>query len=199
MNVRLPRLIAALGCTLVLSHCGGGIEVIRSAVGDEQLASYSTYAWSSKRGLDLNDPDADSAAVNRRILRAVNRGLQDKGMKQVSAGGADLLVSYNAVSRRVAETRDSDPGGGRPSPGTVRTKRFKVPEPAEGTSETVEAAAAVEQEEGKLSIEITDRRTGKPVYRGSAEAVLFDDPSEWKADMGLQEAVTRMLLDFPRR
>jgi hypothetical protein len=197
MKAGLPLVVAALGASLLLSHCAGGggggggtsggYEITKSSAAKSQLQSYQTFAWSSKRVLSLQDPSRDTQAVQARIMALVDRELEGKGLSKTSPSQADLLVSYEAIARETVAVEATD-------------AEVVASDDAGDTVEAdVEVLEVQESVEGSLTVDLRDRRSGKDVYRSSAETALLDDPSPWKAETQLQSTVSRMLGDFPRR
>ena len=189
MNARLPLLVAALCGSLVLSHCAGNqnqYEITKSSAPKGELAAYTSYAWSSRSVLNLREENRNAGVVAGRIRNAVDSELQAKGWSKSTGPQTDLLASYSAVSQQAMESRKVDENLERADDSATGE--------ADGGSPAVTTA-----EEGSLTVELRDRRTGKVVYRGTAEATLLDDPSPWKAETHIQQAVNRMLGDLPSR
>lgn len=61
------------------------------------------------------------------------------------------------------------------------------------------ALAVKEFEEGTLLFDLSERKSGKLVYRGSAKATLLDDPSPTRSDIRLSQIVSQLLSGVPRR
>lgn len=157
------------------------------AVAKDELKSYASYAWSSKRTLNLMSPEKNNPLIDQRIVAAVDKELAAKGWRKTGAGQADLIASYAVTSRlgmesqQVDESFESSPDG------------VSYPGPGGGS------LAVKEFEEGSLVLDLVDRQTGKLVYRGSAKATLLDDPSATRSDIRLRRIVTQVLKGFPRR
>ena len=54
-------------------------------------------------------------------------------------------------------------------------------------------------EEGRLNLEIIDRKSGKTAFRGSTKTALLSNPSPSKSIPRINRFVKDMLKDFPGR
>lgn len=157
------------------------------AVPKDELKSYASYGWSSKRTLNLMSPERNKPVIDQRIVATVDKELAAKGLRKTAAGQADLVASYAATSRLGMESQQVDEGFEYSVDG--------VSYPGVGGG----SLAVSEFEEGTLVLDLSDRKTGKLVYRGSARATLLDDPSATRSDIRLRRIVAQLLKGFPRR
>lgn len=196
MKTLLVLTVAAVA--LVVSNCGtNDLQVSgRALVPASQIQAMETFGWSSKRFLNMqgggrNDPAADAA-----IMRAIDQQMIAKGYRKVDPAQADMLVGYSAASRRVLETRQVDNRDFETSPSRMDEEGGAVQPWNEGAPGTVDTK---EFEEGTLFIDVTDRRTGKVLFRGTGRATLLQNPSESRSAARINNAVIGMLRPLPSR
>lgn len=182
-------MVGALGVLLLSSCAKDRFEAGNTAVPKTELKNYATYEWSPKRTLNLMSREKNNPVVDQRIVTAVDRELGLKGLTRVGTGQGDLVASYAATSRQGMESQKVDEYfeyANDDGPGTYP-----------GTSGG--ALAVQEFEEGTLVFDLSERKTGKLVYRGSAKATLLDDPSPTRSDIRLRQIVSQLLSGVPRR
>lgn len=181
--------VAAVG-VLVLSNCAKDrFEASNTAVPKAELRNYGTYEWSPKRTLNLMSREKNNPVVDQRIVAAVDRELALKGLTMVAAGQGDLVATYAATSRQGMESQEVDEYFEYANDDGIGT----YPSGSGGS------LAVKEFEEGTLLFDLSDRKTGKLVYRGSAKATLLDDPSPTRSDIRLRQIVSQLLSGVPRR
>lgn len=144
------------------------------------FSAVSTYAWK---------PQAVEAGMSEIILRrmyvAVDDDLSAKGLTKTDESRADVLIAYHigAQDRQQLETYGYGAGGwwdgyrgGGMTTTTVRTYT-----------------------EGSLILDVIDREENELVWRGSASKTIDQMDSPEQRVQTIQEAVGKMLKDFPPR
>ncbi len=144
-----------------------------SSVGFDTQADFTRY-----RTYAFGDSQAEgNPLVRERILTAVERELEARGLKKVKEE-ADLQVVFHGSTRRTitSESWGYAPGPGwssrRGEPGEPRT--FKI---------------------GTLVVDILEGSTKRLVWRGVAPDVLSDDPM--KHEKTINAAAKKMFARFP--
>ena len=182
--------LAVAVVTAFLVSCSGNTPVSSGTnlVPAESLSSYETFGWSKNRFLNLLDQDRNTAEAKAWVDSSIELGFNDKGLNRTEASSADVLVSYSVGSRSIhsAQTfsEDSELGQNR------RQEMI-----GSGRSGTLHS----DYQQGRIYLTVTDRESGKVVYRATSEAALLDQPSERKSRSRLQTAVKDMLGNWPKR
>ena len=192
MNIRFTLATAALIATL--SGCASNDTSTSSAnyASAESLAAFRTYAWSPKRSLTLRDPSLNTGAVRGRIEAAVEAEMATKGFTKTSPDTADLLVNYAAASRSMVSSQEFTGHGELSESRLDEEGGSSAAFAPRGTIET-------DYEQGRLLLDLTDRRNGKVVYRGSTQTVLLKQPTPAKSASRINRMVKEMLKDLPKR
>jgi len=169
--------LAAWGLALATAACSG-ISTTSDWDQSYDFSAVSTYAWKDQ-GLE----GGVSEIMLRRMYAAVDDDLMAKGIKKTNPETADVVLAYHAGSqdRQQYETYGYGAGGwwggywgGGMTTTTVRTYT-----------------------ESTLILDVIDRRNNELVWRGSASGTIdqMDSPDQ-RVD-AIQEAVEKMLRDFP--
>ena len=187
---------ALLGTVLLasLSSCASNKTETSSAAyaPAETLASYRTYAWSPKRSLNLQDPSRNTTTTQSWIENAVDADLAAKGFTKSSGSAADVLVSYTAGSRTIFSSQEF----------RLQDEWSQSDHQKEGdTGASLAPSKIVDSnyEEGRLNLEIVDRKSGKTAYRSSTKAALLSNPSPSRSIPRINGFVKEMLKGFPGR
>jgi hypothetical protein len=158
----------------------------------ETLASYRTYAWSPKRSLNLQDPSHNTTTTRSWIENAVDADLAAKGFTKSNGSAADVLVNYTAGSRTVFSSQNF----------RLEDEWSHADQQKEGDTGAALApnkTLDTNYEEGRLNLEIIDRKSGKTAFRGSTKTALLSNPSPSKSIPRINRFVKDMLKDFPGR
>lgn len=192
----MNRLCSLVLCASLIALSGCANQDVQSGntsyVSTEALKEYRTYAWSSNRNLSLRDPSRNTATARGWIESAVDQELTGKGLSKSNSGSADLLVGYAVGSRNVSHYDEYAAAS------EVTGKRVDI---QGGTGPLWDMARERDTgfEQGRLFIEITDRKTGKTVYKGSAAANLLDNQSASQSPARINRGVKGALKNFPTR
>jgi len=186
--------LAAATMIVTMSGCGNNNmkSTGTSYASAESLAAYRTWAWSSNRTLVLRDPSLNAASVRGWIEAAVDAELASKGFTKSSSGTVDLLVSYSAASRAMATSQlfstDGELSGSRlDEEGATAITLART-----GTLNT-------DYEEGRINLDLLDRKNGKRVYRGTSQLTMLKQPSPEKSVTRINRMVKEMLKNVPKR
>lgn len=162
--------VPALALLFLLAQPASAVEVRFDEAVD--FSQYSTYAWAK-------GTPAARAEVQRWIEDAIDRELQSKGLRPAPAETADLLV----VTVTFAETDTAERGN------QVYSDRWDI---ALYTNDVVADTT------GHLMIDLVDRETDQPVWRGVAEAKV-DDRELAKVRKKIERLTRKLFRDFPPR
>ena len=173
--------IAALSSAVLFGACSG-ISTSTDFDPATDFSKYSTWAWADNEG----DEESSGQIVHGRIQRSVESELESKGLRRTDSD-PDLAVGYQIASdqRRSYDTVHSGWGGGY---GWSGWGGYGM-----GTSTTYERV----WEEGSLVLGIFDVETKNLVWTGSASATLNPGDSPEKKQKLVDDAVTKMMKDFP--
>lgn len=184
------KLSSILMVAALLISCTGDVPVSKSTslAPKEMLATYKTFGWSTSRVLSLRDPKRNTAEARSWIESSLESGFTNKGLVKSDAVSADVLIGYAVGSRSMHSSQTFTDEGG-----------LNQSQLQEGRSYGRSATLYSDYEEGRLFLTVTDRKSGKVVYKGTSEAVLLDKPSGRKSQSRLQTAVNKMLKNWPKR
>jgi hypothetical protein len=141
-----------------------------------------TYAWRPGEQPQTGDPRFDGPFLDKCIRTAVDRGLASKGYRPAAAGTTpDFLVGYYAAVRYQTSVQ------------TMHTWYGPNVSGWGGWPETY----AHHYEEGTLLIDVIDPGTMKLLWRGRGSGVVDPRASPTKREKRIDEAVDRILAEFP--
>jgi len=169
--------LAAPGLALAVTACSG-ISTTSDWDQSYDFSAVSTYAWEDQ-GLE----GGVSEIMLRRMYAAVDDDLATKGLTKENPESADVLLAYHAGTqdRQQYETYGYGAGGwwggywgGGMTTTTVRTYT-----------------------EGTLILDVIDRRKNDLVWRASASGTIDQMDSPDQRVQAIQDAVEKMLKDFP--
>ena len=177
---RPSRAVAALLFAVACSSASGvRIKADRNPAAD--FSRYGRYAWASAPlGGGEWPARSDRTAFDWKVRSLVDEELARRGYGRGAPEQADVLVDYRVTTqeREVADT-------------VADYARYR----SEGGSAGLGEAYVKGYEEGALIVEVSDTRTRKLVWYGSATAVVNPELREKR----LPEAVRHMFERFPAR
>ena len=175
--IRLERCAAAAFAALALTGCATLTVRSYSGPGDN-VTQYRTYDWGPADAVSTGDPRLDNNPFfHDRVQADVESQLATRGFEKTPPGTPDLLLRYHAsLEQRVAvpavDNENANCRGCRPAI----------------------------YDAGTLTLDFTDSRTGRLVWRGWAEGAMDGviDNQDWM-EQQIDEAVIRILARLPRR
>jgi hypothetical protein len=171
---------------VTLTACSG-IRVSSDFDPNADFSSLNTYAWLPKSESQPVSTQPEAPFVNQRIVAALERELAAKGYKKTEQGQPDFYVGYHVAVEQKMTTQMMDTSYGYPTgPGW-----YYRPTPYTSRSYTYE------YEEGTLAVDIADGQSKALVWRGLAQAELRKNFDPDKAEQRINEAVQRILEQFP--
>lgn len=177
------RAMGVLLVALVLAGCAR-ITVTADHDPSANFGALHTYAWRPGPQQGVGDPRFDSTLIDKRVRAAIDRVLASKGYRAAAPGTtADFLVGYHAVVRQ------------RTSAQTInRWYGYRVVTLPGGPG-----THAHDYDEGTLLIDVLDPATMQLLWRGSGTGVVDPQASPEKREQRINDAVERILADFPPR
>ena len=168
----------ALSLTLLLAACSG-ISTSTDYDPAANFGSYGTYSWVDTEGHSTDD------LTNSRIKSAVDASMASKGLSKVDSGG-DLAIGYQVTTaeRKTYNTMSTGWGGGY---------RYGWGGAGMGTSTTYEQNYT----EGSIILAMFDQGTKNLVWKGTASGTVDPGQSPEERANTIQDAVDKMLKDFP--
>lgn len=181
-NLR-TSIMAAVGAAFLLSACSG-ISTSSDYDPAVDFSKFSTYTW-----LDTEGDDID-AITDSRIRSSIDAGLAARGL-QKDGESADLAIGYQVTTaeRRSYNTVNTGWGGGY-GWGGYGWGGYGM---SMGSSTTYENV----WEEGSLIVGMFDGASKNLVWTGTATAALDDSRTPQQRQQLVDDAVTKMLQDFP--
>jgi len=179
----LLRTLVALLVALALAGCSR-ITVTADHDPSANFGALHTYAWRPGPQQGVGDPRFDSALIDKRVRAAVDRVLASKGYRAAAPGNtADFLVGYHAVVRQKTSAQTINQMYG-----------YRVVALPGGPG-----AHAHDYDQGTLLIDVIDPTTLQLLWRGSGTGVVDPQANPEKREQRINDAVERILADFPPR
>lgn len=145
-----------------------------------------SYVWRPGPQQGTGDPRFDSALIDKRVRAAVDRVLASKGYRMAAPdAAADFLVGYHAVVRRRTSARTINRWYGYRAGGIYGGPGMQ----------TIE----YQYDEGTLLIDVIDPATTQLLWRGTGTRAVDAAASAEKREQRINEAVERILAEFPAR
>ena len=93
--MKLTNLIIAVSLTALLSSCSS-LDISTDYDPTQDFSKYKTYRWARIKERDPNDILTKNLRLRKRVLVAVNKGLQEKGFEKLDRGKPDFIVFVHA-------------------------------------------------------------------------------------------------------
>ena len=170
---------------ITISACSS-VKVSQDYDLGQPLPEMKTYQWQAEEQLQTGDARVDNPLLDKRIRRAVDRVLAQKGFQKVDADTSDFKVAYQFSINQKTRSDDVQTGfgfgmGSRGGFGGITI----------GTGSTVTTYA-----EGRLLIDLNDHR-GTLLWRGKGTRFLPEHPNPAKTEKIYNELVEKILEQFP--
>ena len=195
-----PTLRASLGAVAILALAGcATTQVERDYDRDVSFEELETYTLIEQAGTSTGHPALSSPLVDRRIRSAIERELDARGFRRVTAGDADFKVAAYvvAVERLDVSTLDRY-GYNNYGYRNYGYRRFGYPRYfGYGGPGIVTRDYVREYVEGTLILDIIDGGKNELIWRGWASKALAHEPKPEKVDKYVFEAVGKILEGFP--
>jgi Domain of unknown function (DUF4136) len=183
------RTLHCLLLTLLLSGCAS-VSLERDFDPSRDFGAYRTWSWMSDKLLyQPDDARLKSDLTEQRISQAVTGQLEQRGLRQASAGQGDLKVQtvlivderQDQITTQYGGSWGGYWGGYWGGPAFTETRR-------------------VDYKVATLQIDLYDAKDGKLVWRGSGEQIMRSQaPSPAERERAIRETVTQILSQYPPR
>lgn len=179
--MRRVRLLGALLALGLASGCSS-VQVESDWNPSIDFARLHSYAWLEEGPLHTGDPRFDNALLDGRIRQATDRTLAAKGYAKAPHDSADFLVAYQVTAEKKVDLVTIYDGYGYGW---------------RGWGGGVARTYATEYQVGTLLLDVLDPKTKLLVWRGSGSDVLRESRTPEERDRLVQEAVQKILAQFP--
>ena len=178
--------LAVLGAlAAVVVGCGPGVQYNHDYDPTADFSNLHTYAWAERVPSGDDDPRVYNDITMRKVKFAVDKALQDRGMRLVNANPDIYVAWHGAIQGKMSlQTVNSGYGYGYGWYGGGM---------AMGSSTTY----VNEWDEGTLLIDIIDGKKKELIWRGSAQAELQKNNDPAEGQQKLNEVVANILAAFP--
>ena len=178
-------LLTVLIASLALFACSS-ISVSADYDPAADFSALRTWSWIPEEApAEGADPRVGNSLVSDRVTAAIDRTLQARGYQEVEQS-SDFQVGFSIGVRIGLESAPSTSA----SVGYGRYGRYGGIGYGTGTE-------VREYEEGTLVIDLIDPATGKLIWRGTAQARVSSDQSPESSTKRINEAVEKVLAQFP--
>jgi hypothetical protein len=169
MNGKTLLAVAVAGLTAACSSVSTTNDYDQSY----DFSKLHNYAWAEIAG---QKQQADQLAIQR-VMTSTDQILASKGFAKTAPGQASFLVALQTGTQEQHEYTTYGTGGWRFAGMTTTTEQT--------------------YDEGTLVLDILDAQKKQLIWRGSANGVLDPGASVQKKTENVQEAVSKILADFP--
>jgi hypothetical protein len=161
----------------LLSACAAPVKTEYDR--DTRFDGYQQFAWKAPERESVDDPQRDSALLDRRVATIVSDVLNERGYEQVATENADFLVTYHVVDRQQASSSGS---------------RVSIGVGSGGFGGGVSLGGSRARIERLLLIDIIDANSDQLVWRGWKDS---DGRQDRLDDATLQKLTSQILEKFP--
>jgi hypothetical protein len=163
--------VAGLAC--LVAACSG-MSVSSDYDQSYDFSTLHNYAWAEISG----DKQAADQISLRRIMEATDKDLAAKGFAKTDPSQASFLVAIQTGKQQQTQYNTYGMGGWWAAGGMTTT-----------TEQTYD--------EGTVILDMVDAKKKELIWRGSVQGVLDPGASTDKKVQNVNEAVTKILADFP--
>ncbi len=183
-RVRISCVGTLLGLSAILAGCSSlNVNTDFDPTAISRVGSFQSYAWLPHPA--GGDTRANNSLVEGRLMRAVDAALQAKGYRLVQSN-PDFLVGWHAgLEDRVDVQRINSYYG-------YRWSRW-----GRGGGVWTSDTYVTEYTQGTLILDIVDADANELVWRGAGEGKVNLDSTPQERERRIQEAVDKILEDFP--
>ncbi len=200
---RLPKCrvpLLAFLCCAGLAPWGAGCSSIAVTTDHDRSADFTNlkyYDWMPGPQKTPDDPRIENAALDAQIRRVITDGLTDKGYQRRTHQDPDFYIGYHAAVERKLAVTNIDSYYGYDVERAWELSRGRGGAGGYGPGTIGGRVYAYEYDEGTLILDIVDPTMKHLMWRSAAKAVVEEDQTPEAAEAQIQEAVDRMLADFP--
>ena len=183
--MKLHHIVFSFILLIAISACSS-VKVSQDYDLGQPLPELKTYQWLTDVQVQTGDVRVDNPLLDKRIRKAVDRVLAQKGFEKAVEGTPDVKVAYQFSISLKSKSDDVQTGfgfgmGSRGSFGGIRI----------GTGSTV-----TQYDEGLLVIDLTNSQ-GALLWRGKGTRFLPEHTNPEKTEKIYNELVEKILAQFP--
>jgi hypothetical protein len=160
-------------------------------VDDARLHERASFAWVDRDNAGPQADPAVAAQLNSDVRQAAVNELSRRGYEQLPPERADMLVSYQVVVTSVGSGDRGEPVSGMSPQASIGPG-----DPFRELRDRGTVTNDVRESMGSLLVFVTDRQTGRILWRGTAESLMTSPREGERAAAG---AVRQMFEKFPMR
>ena len=151
------------------------------------FSKYATFSWSASEETSVKDTDP---LMHDRIVKAIQDEVVSSGLKSVDSS-PDLYVTYHTDEKQEMSLNTTSFGYGY-SGSWGWDPYYDFPAPTMGSSHTTSYTYV----RGTLIVDIWDAGTKELIFRGSATAVVAENPK--RAERQINKAIGKIAKKFGR-
>lgn len=162
--------------------CGSSVTINHDFDPDADFPSYQTYAWAPQSATVLGNAEAAqgrNTLLDKRVKDAVNGQLTKKGLR-LSENNPDVYVAYHTGVQNKLDVTDWGY--------TYGSYYYGYPQ---------RDITVYQYQEGTLIVDLIEVSSSELVWRGSAQAVLKEDPTPEYMQKRIEQAVGMMFQKYP--
>ena len=173
---------------LIFAFTGcSGIEVSQDYDEDAELSALSLYAWQTGTQAKTGDVRVDNPLLDKRIRKAVETNLENKGMQKSANATPDFLVKYDYVIRQKVRSSGVRTGVGF---GFGSYGRYGGVGISQGSDVRT-------YDEGLLVIDVLEPGSGKLFWRGQATFYVSEHSKPEDSTKEINNVIQKVLNQFP--
>ena len=142
------------------------------------FSNLKNFAWMPGIQTNIQDPRIDNTRLDELIRKAIEGQLAAQGFRKQASGAPDFSVAYHATLDKKTTTRMLRNAFGYNTGGVVLPEEYTY-------------------DEGTLILDIVEPKTRKLIWRGSATDRVNPSPGQEVNKQQIDEAVQRILAQFP--
>jgi len=186
----MKKLFGAVLIPVFLAACGSGISTNTDFDPAVDFSGFQTYAWlPAGNGMDDGSGVHANQLTDSRIRSAVEANLNAKGMRKVSPDQADLGVGYQVTAQDRVQYNTVSTGWGGGYGGYYGGWG--------GMGMASSQTYATNYTDGSLILGIFETSEKKMIWQGVATKTLSENPDTEERTQTINDAVAKLLADFP--
>ena len=175
------RILALVLASLIVS-CSS-VTVKTDYDPEYDFSKFKTYRWANAKEINPNDELAQHPLIQKRVMLAVDKTLEAKGMQKVESEDVDVVVLAHAVSKEKMQVMQTggyyrgwyDPWWG-PYGGSTHVSYY---------------------EEGTLVIDLVSWESKELAWRGMGTSILKDYSDSEAMQEDLDAMVAKIMAGYP--
>jgi hypothetical protein len=188
--MKLSRFLIPLLLALFVSGCAT-LEVKTDYDPEYDFSTFKTYRWARADERNPEDVLVKNPLIQKRLTQSLDKVMKEKGLKKVERGDADLVVVMHAGTKEKVRVQQD----------TYAAPAYRGPYyrgwydpfwgPYGGTT------SVSYYTEGTLVIDLVSWKDKELVWRGMGTDTIKSYKDSAKQQRALDEAVAKIMADFP--